>query len=120
MVRLRRRQFLQGSLALAGVGMLAGCGILPLAQRAPRPKRIGVLFAGSADEPRFVEQRTALLDGLRELGRVEGEDVVLEYRFAQGSIQRLPDLAGELAHLPVELIVTAGDVGVSAALRSTE
>jgi putative ABC transport system substrate-binding protein len=60
-----------------------------------------------------------LADGLRELGYVEGQNLEVEYRFAQGDAERLAQLARELAELPVRLIVTHSPLGVQAAQAAT-
>jgi putative tryptophan/tyrosine transport system substrate-binding protein len=57
--------------------------------------------------------------GLRELGYVEGKNIVVEYRWAEGKIERLPDLAAELVRLKVEVIVTAGPPPTRAAKEAT-
>jgi putative ABC transport system substrate-binding protein len=112
-----RRQFVQGSLGLAGLGLVAGCGILP-PQLRPKAKvpRIGYLSNGSF-EAGFNDAFTL---GLRELGYVEGQNVIIESRFAEGKDERLPDLAAELVRLPVDVIVTSGSPTALAAQRATE
>jgi putative tryptophan/tyrosine transport system substrate-binding protein len=57
---------------------------------------------------------------LRDLGYVEGQNIVLEYRFAAGQLERLPALAAELVHLQVDLIVTSSTAGAQAAKGATE
>jgi putative tryptophan/tyrosine transport system substrate-binding protein len=97
-----RREFLQGGLALAGLGLLAGCEGLPFrAQQPARIPRIGVLWAGP--QPFYEAFRT----GLRDLGYVEGQNVVLEYRDAEGKAELIADLTAELIRLPVDVIVAA-------------
>jgi ABC-type uncharacterized transport system substrate-binding protein len=73
------------------------------AQRPTRIPRIGILEARSAsDRPQvWVEFR----QGLRDLGHMEGENIVLEYRYADGNNQRVPDLAAELVRLNVDVIL---------------
>jgi putative ABC transport system substrate-binding protein len=77
--------------------------------------RIGILSSGGeAPNPLW----EAFRQGLRDLGYVEGKNIVLEYRFAAGQRERLPELAAELVRLPVDVLVTAGS-GVLAAKRAT-
>lgn len=102
-----RRRFLRAGLGLAGLGLLAACGLPP--GRVPPPKRvplIGYLSLGSAaDSAASVD---AFRQGIGELGYVEGRDVLLEYRYAGGSVDRLPDLAAEFARRPADVIVARG------------
>jgi len=107
-----RRRFLQGGVALAGLGLIAGCGLRPPWQR-PNVPRIGYLGVGPAS--RAFE---LLRDGLREQGYVEGETIVLEARWAE-TTEQLPALAAELVHLPVDIIVAAGTTQVKAAMGAT-
>jgi putative tryptophan/tyrosine transport system substrate-binding protein len=64
------------------------------AQQAKKVSRIGLLvpFSASSDSPR----RDAFLQGLRDLGYVEGKNITIEYRYTEGQLDRLPDLAAEL------------------------
>lgn len=68
--------------------------------------RIGVLRSGSASTHAF--QHEAFRQALRELGYVEGKNIAIEYRFAEGKLGRLPQLAADLLHLKVDAIVVAG------------
>jgi hypothetical protein len=61
------------------------------AQQPEKIPRIGILFIGSRDQPHL----PAFKQGLRERGYTEGKDIILEYRYAEGRYDRLPDLAGE-------------------------
>jgi len=63
---------------------------------------------------------TAFRQGLRELGWVEGQNLVIEYRFAEGRLDRLPDLAAELIRLKVDILVVHSTPGASAAKSATE
>ena len=76
----------------------------PLAARAQPSKvaRIGALYIGLADAESFKKE---LRDGLRELGYVEGQNIALEFRSAEGKLDRLPELASELVRLKVDVIV---------------
>jgi putative tryptophan/tyrosine transport system substrate-binding protein len=117
-VRTRRR-FLQGSLTLAGLGMLSGCGILPpQVQQAAKVPRIGYLTINSqANSP--ANLLDALREGLREAGHVEGRNITIDYRWADSRTERLPELAGELVQQNVDVIVTTGTGPLEAAHRAT-
>ncbi|HUO64178.1 MAG TPA: ABC transporter substrate-binding protein [Terriglobales bacterium] len=109
---MNRRAFM----AAAGVGVLA----LPLGARAQppaKPARLGLLGLGSADSTG--SRLEALRAGLRELGYVEGKNVVMEYRWANGHAGRLPDLADELVDLKVDVLIAQGTAGARAAKRAT-
>ena len=104
MDRTHRRWFLRQSLALAGLGLATGCGMLPPLSPAPRMRRIGILRPVSAGDP----QTESIRQGLRELGYIEGQNIHVDYRFAAGQYERLPGMAAELVGLGVEVISTAG------------
>ena len=74
------------------------------AQQPARILRIGILFASSASV--LSARVEAFRQRLRELGYVEGKNIVIEYRYADGKLERLPDLAAELVGLRVNVIVT--------------
>src|SRR5437870_10275227 len=97
------------------IGLVLALALAPLvaeAQPAEKLARIGYLSLGSAaDTPK------ALLQGLRELGYVEGQNLVIEYRYAEGKAERLPDLAAELVSLKVDIIVAGGTPPPLAAKR---
>jgi putative ABC transport system substrate-binding protein len=87
------------------------------AQQAGKVYRIGYLSAGSAAfAPRGDEK---FLQGLRDLGYVEGRDFVMEYCFAEGQPDRLPGLAADLVRAPVDVIVTMGTPATLAAMQAT-
>ena len=102
---LSRRRFLQGSAALAGLGLVSGCGLVPPQTKPPKVRRIGMLEGSDAlDETQFVHFR----DGLREVGYVEGENLVIEKRFARNDPTRFPALIAELEAAGVEAIICGG------------
>jgi putative ABC transport system substrate-binding protein len=114
---LSRRHFMQAA-SVAGLGLLAGCGRLPGETHAP-PKmpRIGFLWLG----PRAaIQDRVdAFLQGLQQYGYVEGQSIAIEWRFADGQVDQLPALAGELVQLPVDVIVVPGVITARAAKQVT-
>ena len=73
-----------------------------------------------AAAPAAVRYREAFLRGLRDLGYEEGRNVALEFRYAEGQLERLPDVAAELARLPVAIIVLSGDAAMAAARQATQ
>jgi putative ABC transport system substrate-binding protein len=89
------------------------------AQQAGKAPRIGVLsLTPPSDRPHLL---AAFRQRLRELGWVEGHNIVIDYRYAEGRVDRLPDLAAELVRLKVDLIVaSAGTQAATAAKNATE
>jgi putative ABC transport system substrate-binding protein len=87
------------------------------AQAAGKVYSIGFLGAGSANGD--TRTRDAFREGLRELGWVEGQNLVIEYRFAEGRFDRLPDLAAELVRLKVDAIAAGPTPPVLAAQKAT-
>jgi putative ABC transport system substrate-binding protein len=104
----------------AFIGALTGLLAAPLAaeaQQAGKVYRVGYLTAGSVTaNPRVLE---AFRQGLRDLGWVEGQNIVIEYRSAEGRFDRLPDLAAELVRLKVDVIVAAPTPAALAAKNAT-
>ncbi len=109
---MNRRQLVRGGLALAGLGLLSGCGALPWQGRQKVP-RIGFLATGARPGRQFMID--GLLEGLRERGYEEGRNILIEYRFSDVDNSRLPALAAELVGLPVDLIVASGTPASAAA-----
>jgi len=90
------------------ITLLAGGISVPLASFAqpqrPNVARVGLLESSSSS----VDQREALIAGLRELGLVEGKNIIIEYRWADGNYERLPALAAELVRMKVDVILAGG------------
>jgi ABC-type uncharacterized transport system substrate-binding protein len=108
---ISRRTFLLTSL----VGAIAG-PLAVAAQQEGKVARIGYLTSDSAAPPRL---REAFLQGLRDLGYVEGRNLVIEYRFAEGKFERLPALAAELVALKVDVILAPAPPYAQAAMQAT-
>jgi putative ABC transport system substrate-binding protein len=106
-----RRRFLLTSLTGALAAPLAA-----EAQQAVKVARIGFLATNLAANPRLPE---AFRQGLRDLGYVEGRNVMVEYRDAEGKLERLPALAAELVALKVDVIVAPGTPQALAAKHTT-
>jgi putative tryptophan/tyrosine transport system substrate-binding protein len=117
--RLNRRAFVQGA-GLAGLGLLAGCGQLPLqvpSTAATTVHRIGYL---SVQSLALVASRIdALQRSLRELGWIDGQNLTIERRLADGQVERLPDLCVELLQLQPDVVVTSGDPAARAMKNAT-
>ena len=95
----------------------AKCAAAATAQQPTKVPRIGFLDAPSAAA---VAVRTEVFrEGLRQLGYVDGKNIVIEYRYAEGKIDRLPALAAELVRLKVDVIVTGGATVTRAAKKAT-
>jgi putative ABC transport system substrate-binding protein len=99
------------------VVVLLAVAVIADAQQPAKVSRIGYFQA-----PPFsavVARTEAFLQGLRELGYVDGKNIVIEYRSAEGKSERVPALAAELVHLKVDVIVTGGSVLTRAAKKAT-
>jgi putative ABC transport system substrate-binding protein len=114
MNQMRRRDFIT---LLGGTAAVWPLGAQ--AQRAPAPV-IGYLNARTATEAVATGYKAAFLRGLREAGYVEGQNVTIEYRWAEGRYERLPALAAELVARPVTIIAATGsDFSTQAAKAAT-
>ncbi len=102
---LSRRQFVLGA-GLTSGALLMGCGRLPWqAQPSAKIPRIGYLGLGSSSGPNPGVE--AFRQGLRDLDYIEGQNIVVEYRLADGRAERLPGFAAELLQLPVDVLYTS-------------
>jgi len=88
------------------VVVLLAVAVIAEAQQPTKIPRI--VYLGGASLSAIPERIEAFRQGLRELGYVEGKNIVIEWRWAEGKLDRLPDLAAELVRLKVDIIVSAG------------
>jgi len=98
--------------------LLASC-LSAWAQQTAKVPRIGFLVAGRGTSSSMAGRIDAFRKGLRDLGYVEGKNIVIEYRYANGKLDRLPNLAAELVRLPVAVIVTTSTASTKAAKGAT-
>src|SRR5215218_5216238 len=109
---MRRREFVIGLGCVAAVWPLS-----TRAQQAGKIYRIGILEWIPADKN--AANLNGLRKGLRDLGYVEGQNLIIEYRSADGRAERFPDLAAELVRLKVDLFVTRGTPATKAVQNAT-
>ena len=110
--------FTTGLVVLLGVGVFVG----PLAGEAQQGAtfpRIGFLYPRSLSDSQASRALGAFREGLRELGYVEGRNIAIEYRGAEGRYDRLSSLAAELVSLRVDIIVTVSLPAIQAARQAT-
>ena len=104
-----------GLISTLALGLLAGP--LPAeAQQAGKVPRIAILSIG---RPGPLETIDALRQGLRDLGYIEGQNIIIEYRFAERKYDRFPRLGAELVSLNPDVIITSTTPGVRAAKKAT-
>ena len=106
---MRRREF------ITLLGGAAASWPLPISAQQPKVPRIGILLVGNR-EPFW----SLFHGGLRDLGYVDGQNILFEFRSGQGKLQALPDLAVELARLNVDIIVASETPAVQAAKQATK
>src|SRR6266436_3978677 len=108
---MRRREFIAG---------LTGAAAWPLAARAQQPKVpvVGLLNGVSFEGP-YATPVAAIRQGLQETGFIEGQNLAVEYRTADGQYERLPDLATDLVRSQVAVIVAIGASTPALAAKAT-
>ena len=109
---MRKKDFL-----IALCAMLLALSLPAEGQQPKEIPRLGFLSAGSSSV--YSSRNEAFRQGLRDLGYAEGKNITIDYRFAEGKLERLPDLAAELVRLKVDILVTAGVPQLLAAKHAT-
>ena len=112
MSQIRRRQL------LLTAGAILVAPLMGIAQQ-PGVRRIGFLTGRSRSSVRNSDYDAIFLKSLRELGYVEGKNILIEWRFAEGKFDHLPSLAAELVQLKVDVIVAWAPPSVQAAKQAT-
>jgi putative ABC transport system substrate-binding protein len=108
-----RRAFIASGLGLCAAPLVA------LAQQAGKVARIGMLLPNTPEIAARSPRNAAFLKGLRDLGWIEGQNLAIEWRFADGQLGRLAELAADLARIGVDAIVTAAAPSALAAQGAT-
>jgi putative ABC transport system substrate-binding protein len=93
------------------------CGVRAEAQQPAKIPRIG--FLGATSPSTIPARLDAFRQGLRDLGYAEGKNIIIEYRYADGKLDRVPALAAELVRLNVDVIVTGGSAATRPAREAT-
>ena len=106
---MRRRQF---------ITFLGSAAALPLTARAQQPAMPVIGFLGSQSAETVADYLRAFRQGLKDAGYVEGETIAVEYRWAEGQVDRLPDLVADLARRRVALLVSGGGPASMAAAQA--
>jgi len=103
-----------------GLALAAGCGLLPSSAPQPvRVPRIGYFSADRPDDGPALGNHEAFRQGLRDLGYVEGQNIAIDWRSTEGSLDGLAEVAAELVRLPVDILVTGGPASILAATQAT-
>ena len=111
---MRRREF------IAGLGSAAAWPVVARAQQPDRMRRIGILSGGpAADDPDTQARWAALTQALQQLGWIEGRNLQIEYRLAEGNADRGRKFAAELVALNPDVIVASGTTAVQPLLPLT-
>jgi ABC-type uncharacterized transport system substrate-binding protein len=108
---MRRREF---------IGLIGGAAVAwPTAARAQQPTLPVVGFLSSVSPGPYAQNLAAFRRGLGQIGFIEGQNVTIEYRWAEGDYDRLPALAAELVRRRVDVIAATGGSGLAAKVATT-
>jgi putative tryptophan/tyrosine transport system substrate-binding protein len=109
---MRRREFI----ATIGIAAVA-CPLAARAQQVGRIWRVG--FLGAATAAKYAKLVDAFRAGLRDFAYIEGKNLAIEFRWAEGNTARLPELAAQLVKLNIDCLVTHGTPGTAAAKKAS-
>jgi putative ABC transport system substrate-binding protein len=112
-----KRKTKNSKLVFVAAALLSALATNAQAQQPSKVYRIGYIQAPPASA--LATRRDAFRQGLRELGYIEGKNLIVEFRFAEGKPARVPELVAELIALKVDVIVTAGPADTRAAKEAT-
>src|SRR5262245_66410374 len=108
---MRRREF---------IGLLGAAAAWPVAARAQQPGKLPTIgFLGLSTRSANTEWTAAFVQRLRDLDRIEGRTIKIEYRWGEGREERFAEIAAEFVRLKVDMIFTAGTQGVLEAKPAT-
>src|SRR6266498_2000749 len=99
------------------VVVLLAVAVIAEAQQPKKVSRIGLLNFGTSEADRPSQQ--PFLQGLRDLGWIEGQNIAIERRYANANYNQLPDIAAELVRLRVDVIVVRDSVAIGPAMQAT-
>jgi putative tryptophan/tyrosine transport system substrate-binding protein len=99
------------------IGLVLASVHLAEGKQANQPDRIDILQSGSASSS--MSRIAALREGLRALGYVEGKNIIVDYRYAEGKMDQFAMLASELVRLKPDVLVTSGSPGITALMKAT-
>jgi ABC-type uncharacterized transport system substrate-binding protein len=108
---MRRREF---------IAMIGGAAMLPLAARAQQPAMPVIGFLNSQSAGPFSHMIAGFLRGLSESGFIEGQNIAIEYHWAEGQYERLPTLANELVRRGLAVLVATGGEPAALAAKSSD
>ena len=90
------------------------------AEQSRQVPRIGIVVSGSASNPEQYRNRAVFLNALKELGYIAGQNIILEYRYAEGKSELLPELLRELIGLKVSILIPSGPTAIGPSVKATQ
>jgi putative tryptophan/tyrosine transport system substrate-binding protein len=90
------------------------------ADQSRQVPRIGIVVSGSASNPEQYRNRAVFLNALTELGYIAGQNIILDYRYAEGKAEALPELLRELIRLKVSILIPSGPTALEPAVKATQ